>query len=153
MRVKLGDRSCTRMGHSAHSKVSEGIADRGRRSNSARLEKQQRGCGTRLRLCPPALLIYAKPPRTALAIRANEDGLRTAHSLTLITVHPFRLRDWDTRRSLRLFASIFLRQKAVFVRGRYLQEQPCQKQPSTKSSSFLAGQAKSGFPVTGQCLR
>jgi hypothetical protein len=56
-----------------------------------------------------------------------------------------RLRDWDARRSLRLFVSILLRQNAVFVLGKYLREQPCQKQPSTKTTTFRARQAKSGF--------
>lgn len=94
-----------------------------------------------------------RPAARSLAIRVTVDGLRTAHSLTLITAHPFRLRAWVTRRSLRRFVWILSRQKAAFVRGRYLQEQPCQKQPSTKTATLRAGQAKSGLPLTGQCLR
>ena len=86
-------------------------------------------------------------------IRASVAGFRTAHSLILRTVHPSRLRDWATRRSRRLLFSILFRQNSVFVRGKYLQRQPCQKQPSTNTASLRPGQAKSGFPATGQCLR
>lgn len=90
---------------------------------------------------------------SALTIRASVAGFRTTHSLILRTVHRSRRRHCATRLSRRLFVSILLRQNSVLVRGRYLQEQPCQKQPSTKTASFRPGHAKSGLPATGQCLR
>ena len=86
-------------------------------------------------------------------MRTNVRGFRTTHSLILRTVHPFRLRYWVTRLSRRLFVSILLRQNSVFVRGKYLHEHPCQKQPSTKTARRRPGHAKSGFPATGQCFR
>ena len=96
---------------------------------------------------------YTRRSFTACTIRASVEGLRTLHSLTRITFHPSLRSDCATRRSLRRLASIFLRQNSVFVRGKYLQLQPCQKQPSTKTAIFLPGQAKSGFPATLQCFR
>jgi len=90
---------------------------------------------------------------SARAIRASVAGFRTTHSLILRTVHPFRLKAWVTCRSRRLLFSIFFFQNSVFVRGRYLQRQPCQKQPSTNTASLRPGQAKSGLPGTFQCLR
>jgi hypothetical protein len=57
-----------------------------------------------------------------------------------MTDHPSRLSAWVTRRSRRLFASILLRQNSVLLRGRYLQRRPCQKQPSTKTAIFRAGE-------------
>ncbi len=89
----------------------------------------------------------------ALAMRLSVDGLYMKHSLIRMTVHPSRLRDRETRRSLRLLFSILSLQNFVLVRGRYLQRQPCQKQPSTNTAILRAGHAKSGFPSTSQCLR
>jgi hypothetical protein len=89
----------------------------------------------------------------SFAMRASVEGLCTAHSLILKTFHPSRLSSRTTRRSRFLLVSIFLRQNSGLVRGKYLQLQPCQKHPSTKTAIFLAGHAKSGLPTTRQCLR
>jgi hypothetical protein len=86
-------------------------------------------------------------------MRASVEGFRTLHSLMRRTLHPSLRSDFATRMSRRMFVSILLRQNSVFVRGRYLQEHPCQKQPSTKTASLRPGHAKSGLPATGQCLR
>jgi hypothetical protein len=86
-------------------------------------------------------------------MRARVAGFRTEHSLIRTTFHPAPLSDRATRRSLRLLVSILSRQNALCVLGRYLQRQPCQKQPSTKTATLGRGHAKSGLPATGQCLR
>lgn len=81
----------------------------------------------------------------ALVIRVSVAGLCTAHSFTLKTVHPARLSVRDTRWSRSRLFSILRRQNSVFVRGRDLQRQPCQKQPSTKTATWRAGPGEVGF--------
>jgi hypothetical protein len=94
-----------------------------------------------------------RKPLSARTMRASDSGFRTAHSLILRTVQPSRRRDRVTLRSRRLFVSILFRQNSVLVCGKYLHEQPCQKQPSTNTATFRPGHAKSGLPATGQCFR
>jgi len=56
----------------------------------------------------------------------------------------------DTSRSRSLFAASLRRQNAALVLGLVAcLGQPCQKQPSTKTASLIAGKIKSGLPNTG----
>lgn len=77
------------------------------------------------------------------------------HSQTRRTVHPLRRSCARERRSRILLFCIFSRQALAFVLGLRFRPQlcPCQKQPSTKTASRCLGQAKSGLPDIGRCLR
>lgn len=77
------------------------------------------------------------------------------HSQIRMTVHPCA-RSWRaTRRSRRWLRSIFLRHSRALVLGVtfFPQSCPCQKQPSTKTTTFSLRQTKSGFPGNGRCRR
>jgi hypothetical protein len=87
-------------------------------------------------------------------MRRSDEGLFTQHSQIRTTFQPWRRSNRVIRRSRFRLASILLFQYSTFDVGRDLHlEQPCQKQPSTNTAILRPGQAKSGFPATGQCFR
>lgn len=102
-----------------------------------------------------ALVSYLSVFRLAIAARILLIVLSdaTLHSLTRRTDQPSRRSCWETLESRLMFATIFSRQNFLLLRGRYLHEHPCQKHPSTNTATWRPGQAKSGRPAIGQCLR
>lgn len=77
-----------------------------------------------------------------------------ACSQTRMTFHPLLRSVASTRLSRRLLFSILSRQNAAFVFGSLpCFGHPCQKHPSTKTTTLRFGNAKSGRPGNGRCLR
>jgi hypothetical protein len=90
----------------------------------------------------------------ARLIRASVASDSTLHSHIRRTLQPLRLRFCATRTSrLRLSSTFLCQNLTLLLDGRLQRGQPCQKQPSTNTATFSPGQAKSGFPSTGHCLR
>jgi hypothetical protein len=102
-------------------------------------------------LSVPLAAARANALRTRMATRS---GSRKECSQTRSTDHPSARSCRATVRSRRAFLSTFACQNALLVLGGLKQVgQRCQKQPSTKTATFVAGQAKSGRPGNLRCLR
>jgi hypothetical protein len=87
--------------------------------------------------------------RSAARIRSMQRSMSVESwcSQNRKTRTPDFLRAVETLRSRKRFRRIFVRQKALFARGKWPQRrQPCQKQPSTKTASFDWAKKKSGLP-------
>lgn len=72
---------------------------------------------------------------------------RSSCSHTRRTVHPELSSAPVTTRSRSRFLAILVLQKILLFFGRLLQSQPCQKQPSTKTTNRRFRNTKSGFPI------
>lgn len=81
-------------------------------------------------------------------IRSRLAGRASSHSQTRYTRHPALLNAWWLRLSRNRLASIFVAQKPLLVPGirPFWQRWPCQKHPSTKTTTPYFGRTRSGRP-------
>jgi len=87
--------------------------------------------------------------RVRTVCRHDGNSSFTSCSQNRITEYPEARSRFDTNRSRFLFVRNFARQYLVLVLGNRPQiGHPCQKQPSTKTTSLSARKKKSGFPRT-----
>lgn len=81
-------------------------------------------------------------------IRSRLAGRASSHSQTRYTRHPALLNAWWLLLSRNRLASIFVAQKPLLVPGirPFWQRWPCQKHPSTKTTTPYFGRTRSGRP-------
>ena len=90
-----------------------------------------------------------RPVSAAPSFRRHLPGdFASQHSQMRTTIQPSARRSFVIRRSRARLPSIFLRHSTAFVAGEMFlpQSWPCQKQPSTNTSTRSLRQQKSGVP-------